>query len=251
MTFPVYLPFFGYQIHPHPVLEGLGYACGTRVYFWKRRKQARTEPFEQTAWILLGCVVGALVGSKLLAWVESPSLYWDRRADPSVFIGGKTIVGGLLGGWIGIEIAKHVQKIRTSMGDLFVWPLAIGTAIGRIGCFLTGLSDLTYGTATTLPWGVDFGDGIHRHPTQLYESVFVLLLAGALSGGRRPTDANGLFFRRYLCGYMLFRFFVEFIKPRELTWMGLSPIQIAALLGAVFTAYSAFRLRASPPPAHV
>lgn len=66
--------------------------------------------------------------------------------------------------------------MRASTGDLYAIPLALGIAIGRVGCFLTGLPDNTYGTATALPWGINFGDGIPRHPTQLYEVLFLLLL---------------------------------------------------------------------------
>ena len=61
-----------------------------------------------------------------------------------------------------------------------VWPIAVGLAIGRVGCFLAGLHDDTYGLPTALPWGVDFGDGTPRHPTQLYEIAVVLPLGWAL-----------------------------------------------------------------------
>ena len=84
-------------------------------------------------------------------------------------MGGKTIVGALIFGLISVELMKRYIGVRQSTGDLYAIPLALGIAIGRIGCFLTGLSDNTYGTPTTLPWAVNFGDGIPRHPTQLYE----------------------------------------------------------------------------------
>jgi hypothetical protein len=71
---------------------------------------------------------------------------------------------------------KRYIGLRQSTGDLYAIPLALGIAIGRIGCFLTGLSDNTYGTPTNLPWAINFGDGIPRHPTQLYEIAFLLLL---------------------------------------------------------------------------
>ena len=64
--------------------------------------------------------------------------------------------------------------ITHSTGAYFAPSLAIGIAIGRIGCFLSGLEDYTYGTPTTLPWGYDFGDGVLRHPVQLYEAAAYL-----------------------------------------------------------------------------
>ena len=248
MTFPVYFHWLGWELHPHLVLESLGYFVGARVYFaGRRRAGAAALPLETNLWLLVGCIFGAWAGSKLLAWAESPHYYWALRHDAAVWLGGKTIVGGLLGGWAGIELAKHKLRLTLSTGDLFVWPLAVGTAIGRIGCFLTGLSDHTVGVATTLPWGVDFGDGIARHPAQLYESLFVLLLATGLQLALRiRTLAAGSRFRLYFAGYFLFRFFIEFIKPRETPVLGLSAIQLASLGGAGLALFSLRRL--TPPP---
>ncbi len=121
-------------------------------------------------------VAGAALGSKILFWLEDPLLTWQNLHNPAYLIGGKTIVGALIGGLITVEIAKHHIGIQQSTGDLYAIPLALGIAIGRIGCFLTGLADNTYGTPTNLPWGINFGDGIPRHPTQLYEMLFLLSL---------------------------------------------------------------------------
>lgn len=65
-----------------------------------------------------------------------------------------------------VEITKKFAGINRSMSDITIIPLIAGMAIGRIGHFLTGLQDKTYGIPTTLPWGVDFGDSISRHPAQ-------------------------------------------------------------------------------------
>jgi prolipoprotein diacylglyceryltransferase len=249
VTFPVYLDLFGLHLHPHPVIEGLGYFAGARLYFHlKRRAPEAPLPFESTLWILLGCVFGALLGSKLLALLEAPAYYGALRHDLHALFGGKTIVGGLLGGWAGVELLKHFLRLRRSTGDLFVYPLALGTAIGRIGCFLTGLSDRTYGIATSLPWGVDFGDGVRRHPAQLYESAFVLLLALALRLATHGRSLpSGVLFRLYIAGYLGFRFSIEFIKPREFLLPGLSAIQLASLVGLFLAVRSARRLLRSSP----
>lgn len=246
MTFPVYLHFMGLRVHPHPVFESLGYFVGARVYFAARRRGKSPLPLEKNLWLLVGCVFGAWAGSKLLAWAEMPRHYLAlARTDPAGLLGGKTIVGGLLGGWAGIEFAKKRLGIAQSTGDAFVWPLALGTAIGRLGCFFTGLSDHTYGVATSLPWGVDFGDGVPRHPTQLYESGFVLALAAAIGIGTRGRELpDGARFRCYFAGYFAFRFLVEFVKPRDQLLPGLSAIQIASLAGMALALHS---LRRLPP----
>src|SRR5581483_2391058 len=85
-------------------------------------------------------------------------------------------VGALAFGLLFVELLKKYIGVSQSTGDLYAIPLCLGIAIGRIGCFLTGLSDNTYGKRTSLPWAVDFGDGVPRHPTQLYETLFLLAL---------------------------------------------------------------------------
>ena len=108
--------------------------------------------------------------------MEDPQLTWHNLRNPSYLMGGKTIVGALVFGLIAVELMKRYIGVRQSTGDLYAIPLALGIAIGRIGCFLTGLSDNTYGTPTHLPWAINFGDNIPRHPTQLYEIIFLLAL---------------------------------------------------------------------------
>jgi phosphatidylglycerol---prolipoprotein diacylglyceryl transferase len=115
-----------------------------------------------------------------LFWLEDPQLTWHSLHNPAYLVGGKTIVGALAFGLMSVELTKRYIGLRDSTGDLYAIPLAIGIAIGRIGCFLTGLSDNTYGTPTNLPWAVNFGDGIPRHPTQLYEIIFLLALVPVL-----------------------------------------------------------------------
>lgn len=239
MSFPVYFHLFGRAVHPHMAMEVLAYGGGAQLYWALRRRARRTGEVvddERMLWLIVGAVLGALVGSKVLAWVESIHAYWPHRGDPRMWLGGKTIVGGLLGGWMGVEIAKKRLGVRRSTGDLFVFPLILGMAVGRIGCFLTGLDDHTYGVATRLPWGVDFGDGVRRHPTQLYDIVFLMLLAVALGVRSRRGWENGRMFRWFMLAYLAWRFSVEFIKPREIVVAGLSAIQIASLVGAVVCA---------------
>lgn len=238
MTFPVDLNLFGFHPHPHAVFELLAYTCGFQLYLFLRRRWPRAQvPLEKNLWLIVGCVFGALVGAKLLAWLESPLEYWQNREQLAALLGGKTIVGGLLGGWVGVEIAKRRLGIAHSTGDVYVFPLVAGIAIGRIGCFLTGLPDHTYGVHSSLPWAVDFGDG-PRHPTQLYEIAFLLILAVAIALRMRRPYENGRLFRLFMLGYLGFRFAIEFIKPVYNPYLGLSMIQIACLAGIGYCAWS-------------
>jgi len=142
---------------------------------------------------------------------------------------GKTIVGGLIGGLIAVEAIKRRLGILRRTGDLFAIPLCIGIAIGRIGCFLSGLSDDTYGIATGLPWGIDFGDGIRRHPVQLYEIVWLGVLAIWLAWLARKPHREGDLFKGFMLGYFGFRLAIDFLKP-GVTFAGLTSIQWACVM---------------------
>ena len=245
MHFPYFINLFGLRVHPHPVMELLAYSAGFQLYLYLRRRWPRREaapPLEQAMWLIVGCVIGAAVGSKVLAWLESARHYWAARHDLAVVLGGKTIVGGLLGGWAGVEVAKMRLGITARTGDVYVFPLVLGMAVGRVGCFLTGLPDHTYGVHTSLPWGVDFGDG-PRHPAQLYEIAFLLALGLALLPRIRSVGFNGELFRLFMLGYLSFRFAVEFLKPSDKPLFGLSVIQLACAVGASVCALSLCRRR--------
>lgn len=221
------------HLAPHPALhtlfEAMAYLAGYLLY---RRARARTGDLlpEDERWgIIAAAAVGALVGSRILGVLEQApeaGLHWQLFLLP----GGKTIVGGLLGGWLAVELTKRLRHITFRTGDLFAIPLCIGIAVGRVGCLLAGLADDTYGTPTTLPWGIDFGDGIPRHPTQLYEIIFLLALALVLYRYNQRPRREGASFRVFLAAYLTWRFLIDFIKPQPLVH-GLNLIQWACAAG--------------------
>ena len=228
--------------HPalHPVFETLGYTCGYAWYRWARQRSGDFLPDEQRWIVIAAAAIGALIGSRLLGLLEQAprmGISWLSLILP----GGKTIVGGLLGGWTAVEIAKRLCKIRSRTGDLFVIPLCLGIAVGRIGCFLSGLADDTYGTPTKLPWGVDFGDGITRHPTQLYEVLFLLTLALVLSRYNRQPHPEGSTFRLFLAAYLGWRVAIDFIKPQPLVH-GMNLIQWSCVAGLTLLTPSLLQL---------
>jgi prolipoprotein diacylglyceryltransferase len=244
LSFPVYLHFGPYIIHPHLFFEALSYVVACGVYLALRHRFADSIATPLRWAVVAAAVAGGAIGAKLLFWLEDPRLTWQSLNHPRYLVGGKTIVGGLVFGLIAVELMKRYIGLRTSTGDLYAIPLALGVAIGRIGCFLTGLSDNTYGTPTILPWGVDFGDGVSRHPTQLYEIVFLLGLIPILyyvlkstanwpiPNDRRPTTRllPGDGFKIFMVAYLSFRLVCDFIKPYPRVFLGLGGIQWACVL---------------------
>jgi len=225
VTFPVYLGVGPWRLHPHTVFELLAYTAGFQTYLWRRRRDGDVVATETRWSVVVAAAIGGALGSRLLAALLQPAALVDHWNQPLVAFGGKTIVGGLIGGTLAVEWTKRCIGVTTRTGDLFAAPLAVGIAIGRIGCFLTGLDDATCGTPTTLWSGIDFGDGIARHPTQLYEIGFLAALAVALTTAAARETAIGDRFRLFMVGYMTFRLFVDVIKPDPRLALGLSSIQ--------------------------
>lgn len=226
MQFPVYIM----GIHPHALFEALGWVAAGITMMMVRRNIGDPLSDEKRVQLALAALVGAVLGAKLLAFAEHPQNTWKGLvSSPALLVGGKTVVGGLLGGMMAVEYAKKKMGITERTGDQWVLPLAIGMSIGRIGCFLSGLEDATYGNPTTLPWGVDFGDGISRHPTQLYEIIFIWTLIPFIY--TRPSLPQGGAFRTYMIGYLWWRLLVDWLKPADAPILTLSAIQIACIAG--------------------
>lgn len=224
--------------HPailHFLFESLAYLIGSFLYLRLRKRDGDPLAGADRSSVFAAAIVGAALGSKVLGWLEHPAELVSRWRDPFFLLGGKTIVGGLIGGWIAVEWIKRKLGILQRSGDLFAIPLCIGIAVGRIGCFLGGVEDGTYGIVTAMPWGVDFGDGLRRHATQLYEVLWLLMLASWLWGLRNRPHLNGDLFKVFMIGYMTFRLAVDFLKPAEPV-MGLTAIQWACLATLFFYA---------------
>jgi len=113
-----------------------------------------------------------------------------------------SVVGALVGAIVAVEIYKAIKGVRGSTGGVFVGSFAIGIVVGRFGCLFAGLPDRTYGTETNLPWGIDLGDGIARHPVQMYESAAMaaFLALYLVAGSRRLGHAP-----RVLCHVRILR----------------------------------------------
>jgi phosphatidylglycerol---prolipoprotein diacylglyceryl transferase len=216
----------------HLLFESLAYAIGFALYQRDRRLYGDKLPDPHRSSVIVAAILGAAIGSKLLAWAEDPYDFARNWHDWQYVMGGKTIVGGLLGGTLAVEWMKVRMGVTRRTGDLFAIPLAVGIAIGRVGCWIAGLADHTYGSPTALPWGIDLGDGVRRHPVQLYEILFLggvaLLLARMRAVGIRR---GGDLYRAFLIAYLGWRLCIDFLKP-EPAFAGLSAIQwtcVAAL----------------------
>ena len=148
-----------------------------------------------------------------------------------------SVAGALAGGIIGVELYKLARGIHASTGLIWVGPLALGIAVGRWGCLLAGLPDETWGIPTGLPWGVDLGDGVPRHPVQIYESLAMLVFLGLYlpALARRAEWTESRAFYLFVLWYALQRFAWEFLKPYPRL---IGPFDLFHLLAAFMIAYA-------------
>ena len=175
----------------------------------------------------------ASLGAAAGAYLAGTANLWLTGIDGV----GRSIEGAIAGAILAIEMLKWRSGVQGSTGLRFVAPLAAAIVVGRLGCFFAGLDDMTYGTPTRLPWGIDFGDGVPRHPVQLYEAatmsiffvVFVLLLRQGTVSLRR------IGFYAFVAVYAVQRFAWEFFKPYA-TVVG--PLNLFHLLSLALVAYA-------------
>jgi prolipoprotein diacylglyceryltransferase len=177
------------------------------LYVWRLRDQAAAAVAGIGPLYVVALAVGAIGG----AWgFGSWNTMMTAVPHPS-----HSVAGALAGGIVGVELYKAARGIAVSTGAIWVGPLALGIAIGRWGCLFAGLPDETYGVPTGLPWGVDLGDGVPRHPVQVYESLAMLffLTFYLVALARRTAWTRGRAFYLFVLFYALQRFAWEFLKP--------------------------------------
>lgn len=230
MDLPFNPELFGVNINIHLILEYLAFFIAYRYYVFLRRRNTDIITSNNRLSIILGAALGALIGSRLVGFLENPLIEFTLN-NAITLLNTKTIMGGLFGGLLGVELAKKIINESQSSGDLFVFPIILGIFIGRVGCFISGINEFTYGKVTTSAFGMDLGDGLLRHPTSLYELFFLIFLFIALKTvNNRLQLKNGDLFKIFMLSYFGFRFCIEFLKPNVFYTIGLSSIQILCVI---------------------
>jgi prolipoprotein diacylglyceryl transferase len=210
----------------HGLFVALGVLAAMVVFVFEARRRGAVN--EQSVVAVAGALVGGAIGMRLSGWAQ----HLDFGSNPSLAqawaFGSRSILGGLVGAYLGVLIAKRIGGYRGKTGDLFAPAVALGMAIGRIGCHLTEAP----GRPTTLPWGIHAPAttpecpgclaGQAMHPSFLYEIAFQLLAFTVLLWLRHRISRPGELFVIYITGYAVFRFFVEFVRANETVWLDLT-----------------------------
>ncbi|GAB5403132.1 MAG: prolipoprotein diacylglyceryl transferase [Aureliella sp.] len=210
-----------------PVLYPIIMLTSLLVGGWllRRSQQSLNLPQPHRVAIGLAAFCGAMIGAK------APFLLGDLAALQSGaawFSNGKTIMCGMVGAYFAVELAKWLCGVKTKTGDSFVVPCAVAVGIGRWGCLVAGCC---YGIPTTLPWGLQCAvtDDLVRHPTQIYESLFHLCMAGLMWHLLQRGIWRGQLAKFYILSYLGYRFATEFIRPEARITGGLTGYQLFAI----------------------
>ena len=225
----------------HASFDVLAWIAAGVAAFWLSRTGRVSFPVPQPlrltylAALVFGAGVGAVAFGSANLWLSGL---------PGI---ARSIEGAVAGAILAIEIYKRIAGITLRTGARFALPFAVGVAVGRIGCYLAGLDDFTHGTPTSLPWAHDFGDGVPRHPVQLYESAamagFAALYLWRVLSGDRFFVANGFYLA--VGWYGLQRFCWEFLKPYG-TLVG--PFTLFHLMSAALLLYAVAMVATAPKP---
>ena len=206
-------------------------AIGCSLVMWTRTVgRDKRLPF-----IYLGALAGAFLGAKVVYFLAEGFLhlrdadFWPQLAT------GKSILGGLLGGYGGVELTKRLTGYQGVTGDWFALITPVGIIFGRVGCWVHGCCQ---GVVCQPSWfTLRDRTGQDRWPAVPVEIAFNLLALGAILLLRKGKRLSGQHFHLYLIAYGIFRFFHEFVREEPRVLWFLTGYQIAALavlgLGAV------------------
>jgi len=230
------IDILGLSVKTFGVMFALAFmACGAVL---ARRLRELQRPVDWAYEIVFAGLAGGLVGSRLYYIVQN----YDQTSHDligSLFSGsGLVWYGGVIGGTVGVVIwARWRGMLDLGLLDLMAPVLALGYAIGRIGCQVSGDGD--YGIASDLPWAMGYphgtvptAPGVTVHPTPIYETVAMGLVAWWL-WRRRDRFAAGLLFACYLVASGIERLLVEFIRRNSEVVIGLTAPQLESVAIAV------------------
>lgn len=218
-------------IPTHDFFVLLGVIAAGLVFVHEARRRGQTD--ERILYVVMGALIGGAVFMRLGTWLQHVDLRDNASLAEQWLYGNRSILGGLVGAWLGVHIAKRVTGYRLRTGDLFAPAVALGMAVGRLGCLFTEQP----GTPTTLPWGITLDPaeaartgspaGVPLHPSFVYEIVFHLVAFTAIWWWlRKRSLPPGESFVWYVAGYAVFRFLVEFVRGNDVAWQGLTRPQL-------------------------
>lgn len=233
-------PWLGIRVGTHAFFVGLGVLVATVVVVRESRRRGLWG--EEMLVAVAGGLVGGALGMRATSFLRDPSAVVDAGFLTVWQYGAKSVLGGLTGAYLGVVVAKRLVGYRVRTGDVFAPAVALGMAVGRVGCLLTEAP----GRPTSMPWGLTLtpeqaaavpacpscAAGVPLHPSFAYEILFHLGTFAALLGLRSRVERPGALLTLYLAAYAVFRFGVEFVRDNATVLAGLTRGQLFLLVVA-------------------
>ncbi len=226
-------------LYTHDFFTTLGLLAGLALYYYELRRR------DMLSWrivcISIAAIIGGGIGARTITAWEHLSYYSNYAGVPLSYLiahSGKSIIGGIAGGYLAIVLSKRALGYRHSTGDCYAAAIPLALVIGRIGCFL---SELPLGTPTNLPWGMRASESAasqfascagcteKMHPSMIYEIIFHLIALVVIVRYRKHVLVQGDTLKIYLLASALFRFLVEFVRANPEQVGGLSGPQIVLI----------------------
>ncbi len=237
---PVIVDLGWAQVGSHEFFVALGVLVAAVVVVLEARRRGMWGDGMLVA--VAGGLVGGALGMQVSALVRDPGALLRVPLGDLLQDGANSVLGGLTGAYVGVLVGKRLVGYREPTGDAFAPAVALGMAVGRIGCLLTEPP----GRPTSLPWAVHLSPeqvaaipgctwcvpGAGLHPSFVYEILFQLLAFGVLVAVRGRVATPGALLTFYLAGYAVFRFAVEFTRDNEIVLVGLTAGQLFLLVVA-------------------
>ncbi|MDP8229346.1 MAG: prolipoprotein diacylglyceryl transferase [Candidatus Electryoneaceae bacterium] len=222
---PVIFAIGPFQLHSYGLMMFVAFAAGL-ILASVRAKRAGISPqvvMDLTVWLMIGGLAGARLAYVLFHVDEFQGRWWDTispiQSDGTIGIAGLVVLGGVIAAiptmWWFLR-RRNIPFLK--MADIMMPSLALGIAIGRIGCLLNGCC---FGQPTDLPWGIVFPHicyagsvypGLSIHPTQLYSVGYSAIIAVVLLLRTSHRRFEGELFYLFFVLYGIARFGVETVR---------------------------------------
>lgn len=213
---PILFHFSGFTLYTYGFFLALGFI--TAVWFSKRNArfyELKPDDISDLFFVILVC---GILGARLLyVLINFAYFQYNLLEIFTIWKGGLVFFGGFIGGITGSIVMLKIKKLPVfKSADTIAPGVALGHAIGRLGCFFAGCC---YGRECTLPFAVTFTHpkslaplDVYLHPTQIYMVVANLCLFFILVWIQKHKRFNGMVFVSYIIIYSVFRFVIEFFR---------------------------------------